>query len=469
MMKKNAFSINPTAAIKSKLLDSINELVCALDVEGRFVYINKASLRILGYMPKELIGTSCFDLIVEEDREASREATIQCYQGVEIPVYENRYNHKDGRIITIFWEGGWDFGDNILYTVGRDVTEQRRLEMVQQQQQTNILNAQIELEQLLDRITDGFIGLDKNLRITFWNKAAEAISGLSAKECIGRMFWDVLPEPSLTIAKEHYNMVVSAGGPLQLEYFSKRLNRWIEVNSYPSESGISVFFRDVTEQKSFQEQLILEKEKQQKKIAGAVIKATEKERAEIGKELHDNVNQVLTTVKLYTEICLAGSGNRDELLQRSMALLQSCINEIRGLSKRLSAPSLGKIRLCDSVAELLESIKMANRFNLVYEQDIADLEVSNDVHIAVYRILQEHLTNIINHAKATQVTVKVFVANNELRIEVSDNGVGFDVRSMHPGIGIANIKNRAEELAGTVEIQSEINKGCTLCLVLPLS
>lgn len=469
MMKKNAFSINPTAAIKSKLLDSINELVCALDVEGRFVYINKASLRILGYMPKELIGTSCFDLIVEEDREASREATIQCYQGVEIPVYENRYNHKDGRIITIFWEGGWDFGDNILYTVGRDVTEQRRLEMVQQQQQTNILNAQIELEQLLDRITDGFIGLDKNLRITFWNKAAEAISGLSAKECIGRMFWDVLPEPSLTIAKEHYNMVVSAGGPLQLEYFSKRLNRWIEVNSYPSESGISVFFRDVTERKSFQEQLILEKEKQQKKIAGAVIKATEKERAEIGKELHDNVNQVLTTVKLYTEICLAGSGNRDELLQRSMALLQSCINEIRGLSKRLSAPSLGKIRLCDSVAELLESIKVANRFNLVYEQDIADLEVSNDVHIAVYRILQEHLTNIINHAKATQVTVKVFVANNELRIQVSDNGVGFDVRSMHPGIGIANIKNRAEELAGTVEIQSEINKGCTLCLVLPLS
>ncbi|OLY94315.1 PAS domain S-box-containing protein [Cnuella takakiae] len=469
MGKKNALSINPTAAIKSKLLDSINELVCAFDFEGRFVYVNEASYRILGYMPKELIGISCFDLVVEEDRNASRDAAMQGYQGADIPVYENRYIHKDGRIITIFWEGGWDFGDNILYSVGRDVTEQRRLELLQQQQHFALLNTQRELEQLLDRITDGFIGLDKDLRITFWNKAAEVISGLRADESIGRIFWEVLPEPSLETAQEHYNMVMNAGGPLQMEYFSKRINRWIEVNSYPSESGISVFFRDVTERKDFQEQLIQEKEKQQQRIAGAVIKATEKERAEIGKELHDNVNQVLTTVKLYTELCLADGGNRDELLHRSMGLLQSCINEIRGLSKRLSAPSLGKIRLCDSVAELLESIKVANRFNLVYEQYIAHLEVTNDVHIAVYRILQEHFTNIINHAKATEVAVTIFVEDNSLIVKVTDNGVGFDVRSVNPGIGIANMRNRAAELGGIVEIQSEINKGCKLNLVLPLS
>ena len=469
MVKRDKTTTKPSAAIQSKLLDSIYEIVCALDTEGRFVYVNKSCFRVLGYQAEELLGVPCFDLVIEEDKQRSIEANIAAYKGADIPVFENRYHHKNGSIITICWEGGWDFGDNLLYTVGRDVTEQRRLEQLQRQQHADLKAVQEQLSQLLERITDGFIGLDKDLRVIYWNKAAEAISGLSAQQMTGQILWEVLPEPTLAIAKGHYEKVAEENGPVHFEYFSKRIDSWIEVTSYPSESGLSVFFRDITERKHLQEQLIREREQHQMRVASAVVKATEKERAEVSKELHDNVNQVLTTVKLYTELCLSHTPSTDELLKKSMALLQNSINEIRSLSKRLSATSPGKIRLADSVRELVDSIRDTNRFKVNFEQNIPDLDVSDDVHLTVYRILQEQFTNIINHAQATVVNVRMCKKANALLVEVTDNGIGYDFNKVHEGIGIANMTTRAADVNATIDIHSEPGIGSTLTLTIPLT
>lgn len=469
MDKTNTVAVTPSAAVQNKILDAIHEMVCAIDTKGHFVYVNAASLSILGYRPQELIGVSCFDLVVEEDRQISMQANKDSYLGANIPVFENRYRHKDGRIISMHWEGGWDFGDNLLYTAGRDITEQRNIERLQLEQYAELRATQKELGQLLERVTDGFIGIDRMMRITYWNKAAEVISGLPAKKMIGHVLWDVLPEPTLSVARKHYETIVQSTVPVQMEFFSKRINRWVEVISYPSESGQSVFFRDITERKDLQEQLILQKEQHQKKIASAVLKATENERSEVSKELHDNINQVLTTVKLYNELCLSNVELRDELLKKSMELLQNSINDIRGLSKRLSAPSIGNIALSDSVRELTDSIQATNRFKINVAQRLSGLVVGNEIHIAVYRILQEHFTNIIKHAQASAVNVDMYVQRDMLTVQVADDGVGIDPAKTPTGIGISNMKNRAEEIGGSLEISGTLHAGCTLLLKVPLA
>ncbi|ANE50614.1 PAS domain-containing sensor histidine kinase [Flavisolibacter tropicus] len=458
----------PSLALLLKLHDSINEVVCIVDGDGHFIYINQACFKLWGYRPEELIGKKCYQLMMEEDMDAVSALFSKERTGLDPHTFENRYRRKDGSIATMSWEGGWVANDQLMYCTGRDITAQKRLEQIAKDYQSEIKQAKENLEELLDRITDGFVGLDDNARVTYWNKAAESITQISRKEALGKLLWEIMPESAQQYYKQHYIDVKAKARPVNLELYSERLKRWLEVNTYISGSGLSVYFRDITGKKKLQEQLEDEKEQQQQLITAAVIKAAEDERALVGRELHDNVNQVLTTVKLYTELCLTEMGNRDELLLRSAQLLQNSINEIRALSKRLSAPSLGDIRLKDSIGELIDAINATKRLTIYYENDVEELDVPEDIHVAVYRILQEQLTNIIKHADATTVHVKVTMENHHLKVTVHDNGRGFDSMRPQRGVGIENMISRAKGLNGEIKIVSAPEKGCTLNLVIPL-
>jgi signal transduction histidine kinase len=116
--------------------------------------------------------------------------------------------------------------------------------------------------------------------------------------------------------------------------------------------------RDITDRIKLQQKLDLELASKQKDITAAIIETQEKERSQLGLELHDNVNQVLTTIKLYNEMLLDGLGDQKDILTRSIKHLQNCINEIRSISKRLSAPTLGAITLDSSIRELIQSISL---------------------------------------------------------------------------------------------------------------
>lgn len=458
----------PSLALLLKLHDSINEVVCIVDGEGQFVYINQACYKIWGYLPEELIGQKCYQLMLEEDMSTALNLFKHQHEDLDTHTFENRYRRKDGSIAIMSWEGGWDPNDQLMYCTGRDITAQKRLEQIARNYQAEIKQAKDRLEDLLDRITDGFVGLDEDARVTYWNKAAESITQIAKTDALGKVLWDALPEPSNKDYKQYYFEVKAKESPVNLELYSERLKSWLEINTYVSGSGLSVYFRDITEKKKLQEQLEYEKEQQQKLITAAVITAAEDERALVGRELHDNVNQVLTTVKLYTELCLTEMENKDELLRRSSQLLQDSIDEIRALSKRLSAPSLGDIRLKDSIGELVEAINATRRLTIYYENDVEELEVPDDIHVAVYRILQEQFTNIIKHANATTVSVKVTMDDHHLKITVYDNGKGFDTAQTKRGIGFENMMSRAEGVHGELQIISAPGKGCTLMLAIPL-
>lgn len=412
-----------------KVFNSLNELVCVFDLQFRFVYINKAAFNILGYTPEELIGTCCANLIVAEDRESSFGASLNAYNGANIPHYENRYKRKDGEEVTIFWEGSWNHEHNLLFCTGRDVTEQKLVLKREQEYRQELLNAKNQLEQVLERITDGFIALDDQARVVYINYAASQISEIAWDKIIGQVIWEVLPEQSAKHTHQLYQEAVTKRVPYHVEYFSPRLNRWVEANAYPSGSGLSVFLRDVTERKKLHQELNKAKEQQQKRIAKAVIKATEAERAQVGRELHDNVNQVLTTVKLYTELCQEGIGDTSDLLSRSQGLLQGCIDEIRALSKRLLAPPLVDVSLQESISELVETIRAAGRFAIHLQLQTEAFALSPEVHTVIYRIIQEHFANIMKHAHASQVSCSMKVRHNTLELTITDDGQGFDIHA----------------------------------------
>lgn len=207
---------------------------------------------------------------------------------------------------------------------------------------------------------------------------------------------------------------------------------------------------------------------QHKAITEAVIRAQETERSVIGLELHDNINQVLTTVKLHNEMLMEGIGDPKTILPRTVQYLQDCINEIRGLSRRLSAPTLGKMSLEESVKELIDSVNATSKVKIIHQ--ITGLEntvLKQELHLGIYRILQEQLNNILKHANASEVFISLEQQNDRLHLLVADNGEGFVLSNKNTGIGLVNMQTRAESLNGTFDLQSRPGHGCKITVMLP--
>lgn len=228
---------------------------------------------------------------------------------------------------------------------------------------------------------------------------------------------------------------------------------------------LQILNEEIKAQKAAREE---EAKQQHKLITEAVIRAQENERSLIGLELHDNINQVLTTVKLQNEMVLEGAVDPKLMLPRTLKYLQDCISEIRGLSKRLSAPTLGKISLEESVKDLIDSINATSKVKITHHFSGLNNEgLKKELHIGVYRILQEQLNNVLKHAEASEVYVSLERSADSIYLTVTDNGKGFVVQNNKNGIGLVNMQTRAESLNGTFQLESQPGEGCEMKLVLP--
>lgn len=239
-------------------------------------------------------------------------------------------------------------------------------------------------------------------------------------------------------------------------------------DSFKKEACILII-RDITDRKKMELQLLMEQKRYQRMLTKQVIHAQEREREEIGRELHDNVNQVLTTVKLYLDTAMNQKEMREELLPKSIGYLQQSINEIRNLSRDLTAPTLGTRSLVDSINALLEMVQGSSGIRICFQYDEYSHSLVMDQKLAIYRMVQEQLNNIVKHAKASEVHISLSQANHHSVLTIRDNGQGFNKTERGNGIGLNNITSRAKVFDGDVHIDTEPGKGCMLTVILPMA
>ena len=217
---------------------------------------------------------------------------------------------------------------------------------------------------------------------------------------------------------------------------------------------------------------ITKEKEHERHIAIAITDAQEKERRELGMELHDNVNQLLGATLLYMGVAIK-SGNvgkeENKILKNCVDYINEAINELRNLSHRLTPYSKEAVSLKNIIEILIEPILKAKLFEIIlhvdhFENDLVD----NDMQTNLYRIVQEQLTNILKHAHATKVKVFVRLTKEAIKLNIADNGKGFDLLTLKDGIGLENIKRRAEMFSGKCEIKSSPGNGCELLVELPL-
>jgi two-component system sensor histidine kinase UhpB len=219
---------------------------------------------------------------------------------------------------------------------------------------------------------------------------------------------------------------------------------------------------------NYSEQIARERLEHQRKLVRASIESQERERAEIGRELHDNINQILAVTKAYVEASLTEKDMHEELCYRSIKNLQLAINEIRKISKSLVPPVMDKNGLVDSVQDLIENIRLVNPFaiNFLYEKEQLR-NITPQQQLALYRIVQEQFNNIIKHAQAHNVSIELFEKNNHIDLWIQDDGKGFDPKERRKGVGLSNILSRIELFDGKLEVISAKGRGCTLKVHVP--
>lgn len=191
----------------------------------------------------------------------------------------------------------------------------------------------------------------------------------------------------------------------------------------------------------------------------------------ISREIHDHVNQILGVVRmnLFHVPKAVSTAEANRYVEESNAMVKDAIDHLRDLSHTLSGSGIKKMGLIQAIRKELNNVSLHTKLTCVLHCDEEELPLSGEQELLVFRVVQEALVNIVKHASATEVDVHIDYVRDELRIEVCDNGTGFNPVSLSDGIGLVNMHERATLLKATLNISSEAGVGSTvsLCLGLP--
>lgn len=227
-----------------------------------------------------------------------------------------------------------------------------------------------------------------------------------------------------------------------------------------------------------QDDITVEKEKQQveQKLAEreltmkVALEAQEKERRELAKELHDNINQMLATTALYLGLAFDREEDRLSLMQQSKGLLREAMQEIRKLSQALGGPALKHSSLNDTLASLVNGLRPVAPFQIHLQlDDIDDEALSENKKVMFYRIVQEQLNNTVKYAKAGHVFIRLWASAGSVYLSIKDDGIGFDNGISREGIGLQNIQARLRMEQGNMRLVTAPGRGCELVAEVPLS
>lgn len=231
---------------------------------------------------------------------------------------------------------------------------------------------------------------------------------------------------------------------------------------YKGMDAYLVLASDVTETLKLQKALSEEKLNKQIEINRTVLYVQEQERMELGRELHDNVNQMLASVKLYMDTAMADSANSLGYIDKGRVQVMKCIEELRRISKSLVPPSLGDLSLGEALEEIVLPIRLTGKWVQLEMSTLREDVLKDDLKISIYRIVQEQLNNIVKYAEASRVRIIIRQDSSSIELQVTDNGKGFDLTAKRKGIGINNIINRVNAFHGNVLIESAPGQGCSL-------
>lgn len=467
------------------VLQNITEGFLLCDVQGKILYANDAFCRMTGYSYDELITMWINDIDVgmAEAPEKSEQMILRAKElgGVTNEVCHRR---KDGQIIDVLINLRYlDIGSGLFFCFHRDITEQkevyRQLKESEERYRALIdLDAEVGVAVVMLHDTEQGEGIQ-----TFISDEWSRITGYSKGELLGMSFFDLLHSGHRKASLIRHRRKVN--GESIPDHFEMSVIRKdgtevpIELTSaytiYQGKRVNVAYIRDITERIEAKAQLITY-QKELRSLASQLSLAEEHGRRRIAGELHDRISQTLATcnIKLGAMIESAPSIRLTEPIVEIQTLIKNLIKEIRSLTFELSSPILYEIGIEAALEHLTEQIQEKHGILVKFEDDGQPKPLCEDVSMLLFQMVRELLVNVVKHAQARNVTVSIEKQDNNIRITVEDDGVGFDVKKKRSfgredkGFGLFSIRERLHHINGSSSIESQPGRGTQVILILPL-
>jgi len=452
------------------------DAVFSLGTDGRFVELNRRTSLLTGYRYDHIIGHQWEDFLHQDDVQLARTHFETVLQGNPC-FYDCRVLDSDGEESVVHVTNipmivsGQIVG---VFGVARDMTARHRLEA----RQTLLLASMAKIHEVII-ITETSPLDEPGPRIVFVNDGVERLTGYRVDELMGRsprIFHGPDTDPA---ACRRLAQALHARRPVKevlLNYRKDGTPFWNELEIvHIAASGIdgreyfAAVQRDVTERKR-QEQELQQSQEELRRLNSAQAGIREEERRRISRDLHDGLGQMLTAMKL--ELSLATNempARYGERMKEIVDFVDEIIDQVRETAANLRPGILDDLGFEAAAEWYLERHSSRYALDIRWLPDAANMaRASGQTGTALFRILQECITNISRHATASRTVVRFEEKDDLAVLEVSDDGKGFDTLKRWPGLGLLGMRERVAMLGGDFSVDSVMGRGTRVRVSLPL-
>lgn len=485
--KRTEAELKRTKEYLENVIGNSVDAIGIVDRHGRFILWNLRAAEIYGYQFGELAGKTAFELYADPEELKKMLAKLRS-EGV-VREYEIGMKKKDGRIVPM------DISISLLkddqgHTIGsvcvaRDLSKRKKTEMELKRAKEELSRYSKDLERQVKRRTREITSIlkytpamvyikDKDCCYKLVNSRFEELFHIKNEEIQGKSDYDIFPQRVADQLRSSDLQVLMKQQPRQVEEpipIKDGIHTYLSVKFpiYDDEglvNGLCGISTDITELKKAQDQL--------RRLSGSIMAGQEKERTAIARELHDELGQVLTALRMdsvwLAEHLKNGDANAAERASKMCDLIDSTIDEVRGLATRLRPGVLDHLGLIDALEWYAAEFEKRTGITCIFKSfDIS--KVDDIVATAAYRIAQEALTNVARHSFATKAQITLKADAGTLTLAVMDNGRGFNTRRIAESecLGLVGMRERASLIGGSLEIQSKPQKGTQVFFKLPLN
>lgn len=337
-----------------------------------------------------------------------------------------------------------------------------------------IAESEAFLESIREGMSDGFIVFDEDMKVIAANTKALSLFGRSRESFIGVSASEFIPDLANSSFYKNFTEVRRLKNPINSIDHIKEWDVHFQNKFFPVFNGIALFFADITEEIKLKEALHLTND-QLERLNLHLQVVTENEREAIAREIHDELGQALTSLKMNLAMIRnsinANSGKADpKFILDEMASMGKQIDDtvkrIRRIITELRPEVLDHLGLVAAIEWLIDD--SSGKSNVVYKvnKNVDDLELDKNVAIALFRIVQEAVTNINRHSQATDAEIRINLDETVLTISVSDNGIGFKQKedTAVTSFGLLGMRERAKLINAHLEVKSTENEGTTVTI-----
>ena len=463
---------------------SISEAITITDEHNTIVFVNESFLRMYGYEREELIGSPINILRIEETLPPVDEiltATLESgWQG------ELMNRKKDGTTFPIWLSTSVVRDENgmplALIGITTDITERVNAEKARQEAQEALRTSEEYFREVIENVSDIIFVVDRRGIIKYTSPSIERVLGYPAKEDVGKnafqfihpsdarrslvVFWKAvrLKEGSL---HDTFCIVHKDGSERFLEGLGKNLL------DHPSIAGFIMIVHDVTENRRA-EAALRESRDQLRVLAARLETIREKERKYIAHEMHEEFGQILSAIKIQ----MSNFGRRysqDEVfvagIDELSGFIDDAIQSVRKISTDLWPGVLDLLGITTAVEWQAQEFSKQYKIACSVDVPTKTVHLPEQSSIILFRMLQDALKNVAEHAHASSVQIRLNVDAEYVELTVEDNGKGISEKQLNSpsSIGIVLLKERALSIGGTAEIKSKEGKGTSVLIRVPRS